>query len=121
MPDKHELQELAVGSKKRPERDLGHIALRRSLIGNLLAVLNSATVFFAPPGSEIRPMSIPFFILLIFIFTALLAWPAAIRAILSRRQVAQGIGGLVLGLCTLPVGYFTFEAFVWFFGYTLEP
>ena len=85
------------------------------------AILNSATVLLAPPGLAIRPMSIPFFLVLIFIFTALLAWPAAIRAIISRQQVVQGIGGLLLGLSTLPVGYFTFKGFVWFFDYTLKP
>jgi hypothetical protein len=106
---------------QRPETDFGRIALRRSLVGNLLAVLCSASPFIAPPGWAIPPINLYFFDLLIFIFTAWLAWPAAIRAILSRQQVIHGIGGLLLGLSTLFVGHFTFMAFLGIFGSPLKP
>jgi hypothetical protein len=107
--------------EQRPAITAGRVAVRRSLIGNLLAVLNAATILLAPPGSAIRPMHVPFFLLVIAVFTALLAWPAAIRALISGRQVVQGIVGLLLGASPLFVGYFVFEAFVKFFGYELKP
>jgi hypothetical protein len=50
-----------------------------------------------------------------------LAWPTAIRAILSRQQVIHGIGGLLLGLSILFVGHFTFMAFLSLFGPPLKP
>jgi hypothetical protein len=106
---------------ERPETDFGRIALRRSLVGNLLAVLISANPWIAPPRWEIPPINLFFFHLLIFIFTAWLAWPPAIRAILGRQQVLHGIGGLLLGLSTLPVGPFTFMSFLRFFGTPPKP
>ncbi len=106
--------------KRRPAIDAGRVALRRSLIGNVLAFLNAATVLSAPPGSAIRPMHFPFLLLVIAAFTLLLAWPAAIRALLSGRDVAKGILGLLLGVSPLFVGYFAFVAFVNLFGYTLK-
>ena len=101
--------------------DAGRVAIRWGLIGNALAVVNAGTIFAAPPGSAIRPMHIPFFMVIIFIFTAFLAWPAAIRAILFSRQFVRGGVGLLLGLSPLFLGDFAFEWFVRFFGYTLKP
>jgi hypothetical protein len=104
----------APATNQRPETDFGRIALRRSLVGNLLAVLVSASPYIWAMGWTALDVGIflTLSFLLIFIFTAWLAWPAAIRAILSRKQVIHGIGGLLLSLSTLPVGYFTSIAFL---------
>jgi hypothetical protein len=107
--------------KQDAEIDLGYAAIKAGIIGNILAIANSASIFLAgPPGSEIRPMHIPVFLIMIAIGAALLTIPVAIAALLRTGQRAMGLVGIVLGLSPLFVGLLAFMAFVQFFEYKLK-
>lgn len=101
--------------------DLGPASVRMGIIGNILAIANSASILLiAPPGSEIRPMHVPVFLIMIAIGAALFIIPVAIAAIFRAGQRAMGVVGIVLGLSPLFVGLLTFLAIVHFFGYRLK-
>ena len=56
--------------KQEPATDHGRISLRVAMSGNLLALANSASILLiGSPGSEIRPMYVPAYLLLIAVST----------------------------------------------------
>ncbi len=107
--------------KQEPATDHGRISLRVALIGNLLALANSASILLIDaPGSEIRPMHLPIFLFMIAISTALLTIPLAISALLQARQRTMGAVAILLSLTPLFVGLLAFIAIVHFFDYKLK-
>jgi hypothetical protein len=107
--------------KETSKPDLGRTALTAGVIGNLLAIANSASILLlAAPGSEIRPMHVPVYLLMIAIGTTLCSIPAAIAGIFQTRRIGRGVAGIVLGLTPLFVGLAAFFAIVHFFGYKLQ-
>lgn len=98
-----------VSKEHPPTSDVGSTAVRIGVVGNLLAIANSASILLlAPPGAAIRPMHAPVYLLMIAAGTVLMAIPFAIAALFRPRERSMGVLGIVLGLCPLFVGLCSF-------------
>jgi hypothetical protein len=95
-------------------------ALFVACAGNLVAVLIAATVFREPPGSAIRPMHVPVFLLGIAACTGSIGF---YFAQLSWRAGEKLRATVAMALCLMPlfIGMLAFVAIVRLFDYTLKP
>jgi hypothetical protein len=96
------------------------ISLIVAFVGNLAAILIAATVLRAPPGSAIRPMHIPLYLLVIAACSAIIGLCFATETWKHGQRLLATVG-MLLCLTPLFIGLFAFSVLVRLFDYTLKP
>jgi hypothetical protein len=96
-------------------------ALRLACILNIVATISGLQIFFDPPGSSIRPMVLPPFIIGLEVLSALIVLPRAITGILRERQWLKGLIAATLALTPGILCAAVAMLIIVAFGYRLKP
>ena len=90
-------------------------------IGHLLAAACSLVILRDPPGSAIRPMDVPMYLLMIALGTLIVGLPQAGAGWRASRRVLPTMAAVAWCLTPLFTGLLAFHGLVAYCGYILKP